>query len=200
MLSNTTLIEPTDAPPPPPSQLPPPLHEDVSDYQTPRPVCLIGAGGSGKTTMAATMVRNSVEIRLQYEVIVWLSVGKTPCIVALLNSFLEQVSGRCLPEGDLTLATSVVRNTCRNRSILLVLDNVREVAHFDSLNLLDYRSMKSSEMRNSENIEYNGDNRGLEIKSQVLIATRHKGLIPNAREVILSLTTYCLCFSVSFFF
>jgi hypothetical protein len=146
-----------------------------------------------------------------------------------------------------------VKNACRNRCILLVLDDVRDSAHYDLLNLLDYRhlnpkshrrhshsssssssisssssgvfhvgssffrsdsnvsassssfhdfpsmhsmqeSMHSITSNNNNNININSslfmvlekeEEDCFKPRSQVLVATRTKGLIPNANEVCL---------------
>jgi hypothetical protein len=140
-----------------------------------------------------------------------------------------------------------VKNACRNRCILLVLDDVRDSAHYDLLNLLDYRHLNpkshrrhshsssssssisssssgvfhvgSSFFRSDSNVSassssfhdftsmrsmqesmhsINNSNNSINSslfmvlekeedcfkpRSQVLVATRTKGLIPNANEV-----------------
>jgi hypothetical protein len=147
-----------------------------------------------------------------------------------------------------------VKNACRNRCILLVLDDVRDSAHYDLLNLLDYRHLNpkshrrhshsssssssisssssgvfhvgSSFFRSDSNVSassssfhdftsmrsmqesmhsINNSNNSINSslfmvlekeedcfkpRSQVLVATRTKGLIPNANEVYISFTKF----------
>ena len=57
------------------------------------------AGGVGKTTMAAAVVRDSV-VRNAFTRIAWVSVGQTPAIMELQRSLFNQLTGNTMPIED----------------------------------------------------------------------------------------------------
>ena len=86
-------------------------------------------GGVGKTTLAAAIVHDE-EIRITFEVVVWVSVGQEPNILQLQESMHEQLVKAKLPDNATTpaLISAALRDASRGRTVLLVLDDVSELA------------------------------------------------------------------------
>ena len=86
-------------------------------------------GGVGKTTLAAAIVHDE-EIRIAFEVMVWVSVGQEPNILQLQESMHEQLVKAKLPDNATTpaLISAALRDASRGRTVLLVLDDVSELA------------------------------------------------------------------------
>ena len=88
-----------------------------------------GMGGVGKTTLAAAIVHDK-DIRIAFELVVWVSVGQEPNILQLQESMHEQLVKAKLPDNATTpaLISAALRDASRGRTVLLVLDDVSELA------------------------------------------------------------------------
>ena len=124
-------------------------------------VCGIGMGGSGKTMIAASVVRAS-KIRRAYDRVLWLTLGQTPDLPKLQSVLYRQMTDAELPSGaSLDEALGIMRRAAQGRKFLLILDDVWDPAHGLPLTVLNLEGTDSS----------------------YLVTTRLRGLFKHAVEV-----------------
>ena len=131
----------------------------ISGSDKPR-VGFSGMGGIGKTVMGAAIVRND-DVRLRFDVVVWLPIGQTPIIAKLQNLCHMQCTGKELsPEFSSEEKKQALQQAMAGKCILLCLDDLWEEQHETELNFADVGA-----------------------GSKVLISTRMKGLLTGAHQL-----------------
>ena len=84
------------------------------------------AGGVGKTTMAAAVVRDSA-VRHAFARIAWVSVGQTPAVMELQRTLYNHLTGATMPVEDGATAQTqhqALATACVGQRWLIVLDDV----------------------------------------------------------------------------
>jgi len=112
----------------------PARHDTVRRERT---VAAVGMGGSGKTIMAAAVVRSTV-VRRHFDRIAMVVVGQTPELMKVQRDFFVQLTGRRLADivsADATMASNAehIRTAAAGRRWLLVLDDVWDPIHEEQL-------------------------------------------------------------------
>lgn len=93
------------------------------------PVALHGMGGIGKTTLALALARQTVIPQLFPDGVLWVGVGPQPTIRNLLDDWGQALGLRLLGERDEAACQERLRTYLHQRRLLLVIDDVWEVAH-----------------------------------------------------------------------
>ena len=93
-----------------------------------RVVALLGMGGVGKTTLAATVVR---AVAAHFDSVIWHSLINAPPLDELLRVTLQALSGHSLAvlPASLDEQLALLLDNLRRRRCLLVLDNLESVLH-----------------------------------------------------------------------
>ena len=135
------------------------LSSAVSDMEMSR-VGFWGMGGIGKTVTGAAIVRNE-DVRLHFDIIVWLPLGQTPMISKLQNLCHMQCTGKELsPELSSDEKKETLQQVMAGKRVLLCLDDLWEEEHELELNFADVHA-----------------------GSKVLISTRMKALLSGGHQV-----------------
>lgn len=93
------------------------------------PVALLGLGGIGKTTLATAVGRLPFVAQRFPDGVLWTAVGPTPTIRILLDNLGRALGVDLLPERDETACRDRLRAVLYHRRVLLIIDDVWEVAH-----------------------------------------------------------------------
>ena len=135
------------------------LSSAVSDMEMSR-VGFWGMGGIGKTVTGAAIVRNE-DVRLHFDIIIWLPLGQTPMISKLQNLCHMQCTGKELsPELSSDEKKETLQQVMAGKRVLLCLDDLWEEEHELELNFADVHA-----------------------GSKVLISTRMKALLSGGHQV-----------------
>ena len=102
------------------------LDEGAADVP---PVALRGLGGIGKTTLALALGRLSLIQQHFPDGVLWASVGPTPTIRLLLDSWGRALGVDLLPERDEQACKDRLQAILYHRKVLLLIDDVWEVVH-----------------------------------------------------------------------
>lgn len=95
------------------------------------PVVLRGLGGIGKTTLAIALGRLEMIPRLFPDGVFWAALGPNPTIRILLDGWGRALGVDLLPEPDENACRDRLRAILHHRRVLLIIDDVWEVAHGD---------------------------------------------------------------------
>ena len=93
------------------------------------PVALLGLGGIGKTTIATAVGRLPFVAQRFPDGVLWTAVGPNPTIRILLDNLGRALGVDLLPERDETACRDRLRAVLYHRRVLLIIDDVWEVAH-----------------------------------------------------------------------
>ncbi|MFN8489013.1 MAG: BTAD domain-containing putative transcriptional regulator [Caldilineaceae bacterium] len=95
-----------------------------------RSVALLGIGGVGKTTLAATVVRT---VAPHFERVLWRSLLNAPLLDELLRDILQRLANERLPDfpASLDAQLDLLLEFLRRTRTLLVLDNLESILHPD---------------------------------------------------------------------
>ncbi|MBP8122141.1 MAG: hypothetical protein KAZ26_05840 [Caldilineaceae bacterium] len=99
------------------------------------PVALRGLGGIGKTTLAIALGRLSLIHQHFPDGILWASVGPTPTIRLMLDSWGRSLGVDLLPERDEQACKDRLQAILYHRRVLLLVDDVWEVTHGQPFNV-----------------------------------------------------------------
>ena len=135
------------------------LSTDAPDMSMSR-VGFWGMGGIGKTVTGAAIVRNA-DVRLHFDIIIWLPLGQTPVISKLQNLCHMQCTGKELsPELSTEEKKEALQQAMSGKRVLLCLDDLWEEEHELKLNFVD-----------------------VDAGSKVLISTRMRALLNGGHQV-----------------
>ncbi|CAD7696575.1 unnamed protein product [Ostreobium quekettii] len=102
-----------------------------------RIVALSGMGGIGKTTLARA-VFNEASCSVEFDQVVWITVGKKPNREELLKEIWREVKGsQDVPHGHIDDSYQRFLHTLKTRCTLLVLDDVWDAADVEKLLVTD---------------------------------------------------------------
>lgn len=88
-----------------------------------------GSGGVGKTTLAAS-VAHSDEIRSRFpDGVYWVTLGTEPQLLPLLTSWIQATGEQSSATWSIASATGYLRSALRERSALLIIDDVWDEEH-----------------------------------------------------------------------
>lgn len=90
---------------------------------------LLGAGGLGKTTLAAALCHRSEVVSTYDDGILWVTLGKSPNLVEVLGRIYTALTGRPSAFIDKDDGEYQVSGLLEDRSCLLVIDDVWDPAH-----------------------------------------------------------------------
>ena len=93
------------------------------------PVALHGMGGIGKTTLAIALGRQQSVMERFPDGVLWTTLGPTPTIRNLLDDWGRVIGENLLGERDAAGCQERLRSALYRRRMLLVIDDVWEVAH-----------------------------------------------------------------------
>ena len=105
-----------------------------------------GMGGVGKTLMAVQLIRDA-EVGAAFEKLLWVSVGQEPDILQLLRVLHFQLKSKHLPAASMeaeVFAVQAMREACRGVKALLVLDDIWDPKHAETLNCVDVEAGSAS--------------------------------------------------------
>ena len=92
---------------------------------------LHGAGGYGKTTLAAALCRDERVIEAYDDGILWATLGQTPNLLGELGKLYEAFSGERPEFADVGEASRKLAEKLDGRNCLLVIDDVWQSAHLE---------------------------------------------------------------------
>jgi WD40 repeat protein len=106
-------------------------HALVDDRGDPLPtrVSLVGAGGFGKTTLAAVISRDPDVVNAFSDGIVWVTLGQHPDLLSGLASLYSSLTGERPGFSTLDEAASGFAGVLQSRECLLIIDDVWNDAH-----------------------------------------------------------------------
>src|SRR5690606_1090674 len=93
------------------------------------PVALQGMGGIGKTTLAITLGRSEASAKLFPDGVLWTAVGPDPTIRTLLDDWGRALGLNLIAERSAEACRERLRSALHHRRMLLIVDDVWEVAH-----------------------------------------------------------------------
>jgi WD40 repeat protein/DNA-binding SARP family transcriptional activator len=95
-------------------------------------VALLGMGGVGKTTLAATAAKSAAS---EFETVVWRSLINAPPVEELLRDVLPRLAGQPLPDlpASLDEQLGLLLKHLRGRRCLLVLDNLESILQAEGI-------------------------------------------------------------------
>ena len=99
------------------------------------PVALRGLGGIGKTTLAIALGRLELTHKRFPDGILWASVGPTPTIRLVLDSWGRTLGVDLLPEKDEQACKERLQALLYHRRVLLLVDDVWEIVHGQFFNV-----------------------------------------------------------------
>lgn len=96
-----------------------------------RVVSVLGLGGSGKSVLAATVMRH---VTPQFDVVIWRSLRDAPSCDSLVSNCLQILAPHAVPilEDSLAERLHVLMQQLREQRVLLVLDNLESVLEHGS--------------------------------------------------------------------
>jgi WD40 repeat protein len=98
-----------------------------------------GQGGIGKTVLATALARDDDVRRAFADGVFWLTVGQEPDLAALQRLLFEMVTGRREEFVSTNLGEVALREALRDKSCLLILDDVWHGAHAAAFDVLGER-------------------------------------------------------------
>lgn len=105
-----------------------------SAHQTPRPSAFHGMGGVGKTVIARALCEDPVVQRAFPDGILWATLGQHPDLITLLREWIVLLGGEVRDSLlTLNLLKNILTSLLRERTCLLVLDNVWDQEHLEAL-------------------------------------------------------------------
>jgi hypothetical protein len=102
---------------------------DQPEVSNAPPVALHGMGGIGKTTLAIALARSEIVPRLFPDGVLWVGVGPSPTLRNLLEDWGRALGVSLVGERDEAACQERLRTILHRRRLLLVVDDVWEVAH-----------------------------------------------------------------------
>jgi WD40 repeat protein len=103
------------------------------DFNSAGPVAITtalqGAGGFGKTTLAAALCHDGEIVEAFGDGILWVTLGESPNLIAVVNGLCNAMTGRNPGFIEVELAAGRLAELLEDRDCLLVLDDVWDQAH-----------------------------------------------------------------------
>jgi len=93
------------------------------------PVALRGMGGVGKTTLAIALARLEIVPKIFSDGVLWTALGPNPTVRFLLEGWGKSLGVDLLPERDENACRDRLRAVLYHRRMLLIVDDVWDVAH-----------------------------------------------------------------------
>ncbi|MED6189534.1 hypothetical protein PIB30_096836 [Stylosanthes scabra] len=104
------------------------LHDATKDGEV-SVIPIVGMGGVGKTTLAQ-LVYNDDRVQQKFNVNAWVCVGEEFNILKVTKNILDEVTPRSCEKNDLNYVQQRLRDELREKSFLVVLDDMWETDYF----------------------------------------------------------------------
>lgn len=101
---------------------------------------LHGMGGMGKSVMAQALCHDEALRRAFPDGIAWLELGERPDLLAMQNRLLRLLDPQARPADSGADASLRLRNSLEGRRVLVVIDDLWDMRHFEAFNVVQGRS------------------------------------------------------------